>query len=180
MTPADIVRTLRGYARFRSRLHGPAHWARVRRFGALLAEKEGLPEDARACVEVFAWVHDLARENDGGGNKHAIDGASYVDVVVPAVFGGIRRDQLEAVRVAVRYHSDGMVADEASATGLFEGLEGPRDLVVRTIGCCWDADRLDLPRVGIQPAPELMSTSCWRDVFSHSRRIHEASETGDP
>ncbi|TML82741.1 MAG: hypothetical protein E6G09_09645, partial [Actinobacteria bacterium] len=27
-----------------------------------------------------------------------------------------------------------------------------------TIGCCWDADRLDLGRVGIEPDPELMST----------------------
>jgi len=28
-----------------------------------------------------------------------------------------------------------------------------------TTGVCWDADRLDLPRVGIAPAPRLMSTA---------------------
>jgi uncharacterized protein len=32
----------------------------------------------------------------------------------------------------------------------------------RTIGCCWDADRLDLGRVGIEPDPELMSTDAAR------------------
>lgn len=31
-----------------------------------------------------------------------------------------------------------------------------------TIGCCWDADRLDLGRVGIEPDPELMSTDAGR------------------
>ena len=28
-----------------------------------------------------------------------------------------------------------------------------------TVGACWDADRLDLPRVGIQPDPALFSTA---------------------
>jgi hypothetical protein len=31
-----------------------------------------------------------------------------------------------------------------------------------TIACCWDADRLDLSRVGIEPDPELMSTEAGR------------------
>ena len=177
MPPADLVRTLRGYTRFPSHLHGPAHWARVRRFGTLLAEREGLPADAQACVEVFAWVHDLAREDDGGGNQHAIDGASHVDVVVPAVFGELRPEQIEIVRVAVRYHSDGLVARQALAVGLLEGLDGPSDLVARTIGCCWDADRLDLPRVGIHPRPEFMSTASWREVLAQSLRIHEQGRT---
>jgi uncharacterized protein len=31
-----------------------------------------------------------------------------------------------------------------------------------TIGTCWDADRLHLPRVSIQPRPELFSTRAAR------------------
>jgi uncharacterized protein len=34
-----------------------------------------------------------------------------------------------------------------------------------TIGVCWDADRLDLPRVGIQPNRELLSTTAARKLM---------------
>ena len=173
MTGGDTLRTLVGLARYPSLIHGPAHWSRVRRFGALLAEKEQLPGAARACVEIFALLHDLAREDDGGGNQHAIDGAAYMDEVIPAVFGRLSLDQIKTVRVAIRSHSDGMVARQASDNGLFDRLDWPRDLLTRTVGCCWDADRLDLPRVGIHPVPELMSTAGWRDVLTLSLRIHD-------
>jgi uncharacterized protein len=152
------------YARFPSDIHGPAHWSRVRRFGALLAEGEALPDEARSCVEIFAWVHDLAREDDYGGNAHAIAGAVYIDQVVPAVFGAVSPDQMTALRAAIRYHSDGMTAPEALEAGLLAGGDWDPGLVVATVGCCWDADRLDLPRVGIVPDGRLMSTSAWRRV----------------
>ena len=172
MIRRNLVFDLLPFARFSSQLHGPAHWSRVRYFGAQLAAREGLPEEARACVEIFAWVHDLAREHDGGGNQHAIDGALYLDEVLPAVFPGLSAAQRETVRAAVRYHSDGMVAREAYQLGLLAGIEGASDLLIRTIGCCWDADRLDLPRVGIWPSGDLMSTSCWQEVLALSERIH--------
>jgi uncharacterized protein len=146
----------------------------VRRFGALLAEHEGLPEPARRCVEIFSLVHDLARLDDGGGNQHAIDGAMYLDEVLPAIFGPLPQEHIETIRAAIRYHSDGMTASVARECGLFEALEGPPDLVIRTIGCCWDADRLDLPRVGIHPDANLMSTESWREVLPQSLRMHRS------
>src|SRR5580700_11484463 len=113
MTGRETLRRLSGFARYPSQIHGPAHWARVQRFGALLAETEDLPPAARTCVEVFAQIHDLAREDDGGGNQHAIDGAFYMDEVVSAVFDGqLSKDQIETVRTAIRYHSDGTVAQQ--------------------------------------------------------------------
>ena len=33
-----------------------------------------------------------------------------------------------------------------------------------TIGCCWDADRLDLGRVGIEPEAEYQSTVAAREM----------------
>ena len=170
---AEIIRALMGHTRFPSRVHGPAHWARVHRFGCLLAEKEGLPAHARTCVELFAWTHDLAREDDGGGNRHAIDGAAYIDDVLPAVFGPLPADQVEILRTAIRYHSDGLVAAEVVELGLLDRAGWPRDLLAATVGCCWDADRLDLPRVGIQPAAPLMSTAAWRDVMALSAQVHK-------
>jgi uncharacterized protein len=172
MSMGDLRRKLEAFARFPSVIHGSGHWFRVRRFGALLAEREGLPPAARQCVEIFSLVHDLARVHDGGGNQHAIDGAQYVDDVVPAVFGAVPQGQVEIVRMAIRYHSDGLVARRASEHGLFDPLEGPPDLVLRTVACCWDADRLDLPRVGIRPHPDLMSTTSWREVLPLALRYH--------
>jgi uncharacterized protein len=170
---AEIIRALKGHTRFPSRVHGPAHWARVHRFGCLLAEKEGLPMHARTCVELFAWTHDLAREDDGGGNEHAIQGATYIDEVLPAVFGSLPADQVEILRIAIRYHSDGLVAAEVVELGLVDGVGWSRDLAAVTVGCCWDADRLDLLRFGIQPVAPLMSTASWRDVMALAVEVHQ-------
>lgn len=37
-----------------------------------------------------------------------------------------------------------------------------------TIGACWDADRLDLWRVGISPTPDLLSTASAREAGTRS------------
>ena len=65
------------------------------------------------------------------------------DSLVGAVVGGPRDALLDrGVRAATGRveHTDGTISDDP------------------TIGCCWDADRLDLPRVGMQPDPALLST----------------------
>jgi uncharacterized protein len=45
---------------------------------------------------------------------------------------------------ALTYHADGLVSEHP------------------TIGCCWDADRLDLPRCGIRVDPVMLSTPAAR------------------
>ena len=45
-----------------------------------------------------------------------------------------------------------------------------------TVGVCFDADRLDLGRVGIEPDPELMSTPAGRK----RTRVVEAMGEGRP
>jgi uncharacterized protein len=179
-TPAEILQALQPHVRFPSVLHGPPHWARVHRFGLALAERVDLPAEGRVCVELFAWLHDLAREDDGPGAQHAIDGAVQIDAVLPAIAGALSPAQIETVRAAIRYHSDGMVAGGAWDAGAFEGIDWPRDLLVATVGCCWDADRLDLPRVGIAPNDRYMSIAAWREVESLSARIHRRAAASIP
>jgi uncharacterized protein len=48
--------------------------------------------------------------------------------------------RLETLTFAIRHHTDGKTSDDP------------------TVGTCWDADRLDLGRVGIIPSPTFMST----------------------
>jgi uncharacterized protein len=161
---AQILAALRPHVRFPSVVHGPAHWVRVHRFGGLLAARVALPPEARACVDLFAWLHDIAREDDEASRRHAVEGAAQIDAILPAIAAPLTTDQIETIRAAILHHSDGMVAARAGEAGVFDGIGWPGDLVVATVGCCWDADRLDLPRVGVQPAERFMSTPVWREV----------------
>jgi uncharacterized protein len=52
--------------------------------------------------------------------------------------------QLERLAAACDGHTDGFISDDP------------------TVGACWDADRLDLPRVGIKPDARLLSTAAAR------------------
>jgi uncharacterized protein len=66
--------------------------------------------------------------------------------------GAIELDsgQAYALAVALEEHDQGKVSDPR---------ESPDQA---TIAVCWDADRLQLPRVGITPDPALMSTEAGR------------------
>ena len=58
----------------------------------------------------------------------------------------ISNEEAQLLAFACRHHSDGMT-------------DG--DITVQT---CWDADRLDLGRVGIRPHPAKLCTAAARDV----------------
>lgn len=48
-------------------VHGPAHWARVRLNGMRIAQVSGAD---RKVVELFAFLHDSQRRNDGTDPEH--------------------------------------------------------------------------------------------------------------
>ena len=56
------------------------------------------------------------------------------------------KDRLEKLIYACSYHANGQTSDDA------------------TIGTCWDADRLDLGRIGTIPSEEYMSTEVGKDI----------------
>lgn len=170
--PREIVQILRPLALMESSIHGVAHWARVHRFGAHLVRRMELPQSYRECVSVFAWTHDLARHDDSGGREHAIAGARYLDKVIPVAFPALTPSQVSIIRTAIYYHSHGYAADEAQYNGWFDGLEGERSQILDTMACCWDADRLDLLRLEIEPDPYRMSTPYWEEVLPLARRLN--------
>jgi uncharacterized protein len=109
--------------------HGVAHWARVLENGLRLAEHTG------ACVEVvrlFALFHDSRRVNEGCDPGHGRRGAELAASFRNRLFALSDREFDLLYDACVR-HTDGQT--EA-------------DVTVQT---CWDADRLDLGRVGISP-----------------------------
>ena len=173
-SPNKILPHLIPLAKHNSAIHGVAHWTRVHRYGLLLAATLGLSESEKVTIALFAWTHDLARTDDGGGNQHAIDGAKYVEVLTSTLFTNFPEDTLDIVRHAIRYHSDGMNAEEALYELPIEQYSTwTRETILNTLGCCWDADRLDLLRLGIVPHEAKMSTPYWHEVLPLAAKLNK-------
>ena len=133
-------------------IHGAAHWARVRINGLRLAKHC----DAKVqVIEYFAFLHDACRENDGHDPEHGQRAASFA--------ASIRHTHIKL--------SDGdFILLLAAISGHTHGKHH-EDVTVNT---CWDADRLDLARVGIEPDPLRLSSVQARDPFMIEQASHSA------
>ena len=134
-----VVREFRGDL---GAAHGPAHWRRVERNGLLLASRSGAVIDV---VRLFAVFHDSRRERDGWDNAHGARGAEYAATLRGVLFE-LSDAHFELLQYACKWHTDGRLSEEP------------------TVGTCWDADRLDLGRVGTQLIPRYMSTEFGREI----------------
>lgn len=125
--------------------HGIAHWMRVRANGLMLCQLNGANPHV---VELFAFFHDSRRVNEHWDEGHGARGAQLA-VQLKGRYFEASEVEMELLVTACRTHSDGY-------------MDG--DVTVRT---CWDADRLDLGRVGIAPDPRRMSTAeaRWPEVL---------------
>ena len=118
-------------------LHGPSHWRRVESNGLLIASESGADI---TVVRRFALFHDSRRENEFTDPDHGRRGADLARSLRGLEF------QIEDARFDL----------------LMEASEGHTDLTHHdhpSIGTCWDADRLDLGRVGITPDPAYLNTA---------------------
>lgn len=78
MIDTNLVDVLRD--RFRldwKGIHGASHWARVRQNGIVLAERIGPSVNVRV-VELFAFLHDSCRHNDGHDPTHGARAAASI------------------------------------------------------------------------------------------------------
>jgi uncharacterized protein len=120
-----------------SSIHGPGHWRQVELNGFMLAEETRAD---MTVVRLFAIFHDSRRENDGVDHDHGMRGAELAKGM-RGVYYDVPDRSFELLIRACRYHT--------------ERVSDP-DI---TIATCWDADRLDLPRVGITLDTERMATA---------------------
>lgn len=141
--PELVERVLAQFALHAFGVHGVGHWARVLFNARLLAEETGA--DARV-VELFALFHDARRINEGTDPEHGRRGAALAEARRGDWFQ-LDGAGMEQLWDACAFHSDGLV-------------EHP-DVTVRT---CWDADRLDLSRVGVRPRPSRLATEAARNA----------------
>ena len=131
-----------------SSLHGPDHWQRVERNALELAPHT--PGVDALIVRLFAVLHDSNRHNESWDPEHGARAADWAR----ALSESATLFHLDAVRLELL--CDAMVRHDKGQTSADP-----------TIGTCWDADRLDLPRVGIRPATRFMSTA------EGKRRCHD-------
>ncbi len=117
-------------------IHGIGHWARVLENGIRLAASTGADTDV---VALFAVFHDAKRRNENKDSGHGKRGADMAHQMRGKSY------ELSSEKFELLY-----TACEKHACGLTE-----EDITVQT---CWDADRLDLGRVGITPMPRLLCT----------------------
>ena len=114
--------------------HFVDHWDRVAAYGAFVGARCGADLEV---VRLFALLHDSQRFDEGTDPEHGPRAALYASEV--CLF--LEPDQLMKLMLACRDHDRGRTHADP------------------TIGSCWDADRLDLDRVGITCKAELMSTA---------------------
>ena len=109
-------------------------------------------------VELFAVLHDSKRFNEGYDPEHGLRGAQNA-LRLQGDFYVLTDSELELLCEACSGHSDGFTEADA------------------TVQTCWDADRLDLGRVGIKPLASKLCTSTARDpeilTWAYRRSVGE-------
>lgn len=136
-------------------IHGIEHWARVRLNGILLSRLTGA--DVVVVVH-FAFLHDARRLNDGDDPEHGPRAAVFAGSLLGTHLF-LDDKQMMQLTTACKGHTSELFSDDI------------------TVATCWDADRLDLGRVGIVPDPLRLSTDEARnpefiqDAYQRSSRI---------
>ena len=125
-----------------SHVHCVQHGRTVAANGLSLADS--LAGVDTQVVFLFALLHDTMRENDSTDPAHGRRAAGFARRLHAEYLLGVTGAQLERLAHACAEHADGTVSADI------------------TVGACWDADRLDLPRVGVTPRPDLFSTDVAR------------------
>jgi uncharacterized protein len=131
--------------------HGEVHWRCVTATGLDLASAEdGVDGPLVFC---FGLLHDTRRENEAVDPDHGSRAAAFAGELRAEGALSLDEERFAALVEALRLHSSGQVSDDP------------------TIGTCWDADRLHLPRVSIEPNPAFFST-----VAAHGRARLSSAE----
>ena len=118
-------------------IHGIRHWARVLENGLYLAGINGANTEV---VQHFALFHDSCRLGEGSDPDHGPRGALLARQLYSKGLVQLQAQELDLLVTACKYHTLSDCHD---------------DVTVRT---CFDADRLDLGRVGIYPDRWLLCT----------------------
>lgn len=120
--------------------HGVRHWARVLDNGLYLAE---IMEANTNVVKLFALFHDSQRHNDSWDPEHGYRGARLAESLRGNLFY-LPDEEFNLLFIACSLHTKVKTHTD------------------KTIQTCFDADRLDLGRIGKNPDPKFLCTPAAR------------------
>ncbi|MEA5082074.1 MAG: HD domain-containing protein [Dysgonamonadaceae bacterium] len=120
-----------------SPIHGYSHFLRVFRNIVLLGNHYKFE---RSSIELFAYYHDILRLNDGDDPQHGKRGAELFKNGIAPKYYNMQNDIVDKVCFACENHTTLLRSGDS------------------LIDICFDADRLDLMRVGVKPDPKKMAT----------------------
>lgn len=121
--------------------HDIEHWEVVERNGMLLAKYDA--DINLKVVRYFAYLHDSCIENEYGEIEYLEHGkraAEFCDEIRDTYLSSFSDEEFSLLRRACEFHTTELSLGDI------------------TIDACFDADRLDLPRVGIQPIASKMAS----------------------
>ena len=140
--------------------HGLPHWQRVERNGIILSTEVQngvayIREDINIkVIRMFAYLHDKCRLNNGSDLEHGIRAANMLSSIKNTILQDLTDEDFSLLEKACRLHTTEL------RTGNL------------TIDTCFDADRLDLERVGIIPYHNKMATINGRYWAMHLEEFH--------
>jgi len=112
-------------------------------------------------MRLFALIHDCKRQDDFADSGHGVRAAEFA-ATIRHLLPALDQANFERLQLACALHSDGQTHPDP------------------TIGTCWDADRLDLTRVGAVPDARLMSTDLGRHLAERQSRFAPKYRVRDP
>lgn len=138
--------------------HGVIHWSHVYENGMRLAGQNGVNSKV---VQLFSVFHDSQRRNEGCCDGHGNRGAQLALRLRSLCF--LSDDEFDLLTIACGSHTDLRTHDDI------------------TIQACFDADRLDLGRVGIIPDPKYLCTPIAKsqDIINWGYRKSQVLEYPD-
>ncbi|MBV5348834.1 hypothetical protein JZU61_04160 [bacterium] len=134
------IETIKGYCHVISRpsdFHGVKHWQRVESNGIALAALTGAN---MVVVRLFAYLHDCRRVNDFHDPNHGKRAAQLIEDLRGGMLSGLTETELYQLKFACENHTDLHRCDD------------------ETVNTCFDADRLDLTRIGLVLDPLRFAT----------------------
>jgi len=143
ITPRLLDHVLEGYVLNIHGIHGVGHWQQVEKNAIRLADKEGVSSD---ILSLFSLFHDSRRINDGRDRDHGLRGAQLARVLHAQGLFDLSGEDLDRLFYACANHTVKTWSTDP------------------VIGICWDADRLDLPRVGIKPNPKYLNCKAAKQI----------------
>ena len=118
--------------------HGIKHWRRVFEIGNYLTKET--KADIK-IVNLFAYLHDSRREDESDDLEHGKRASVFVRELYDRKLLSISKEQLDKLLFACEHHNNPNIKSE--------------DITIQT---CWDADMLDLWRIGVMPDKHFLNT----------------------